>query len=103
MANGFGQIVGPLFAGGLNDKVGFRYTCDIIALCLISFFFIYFIFCGGVSSLIRSIHQTRYAWKHGSTMAEDDALLAKEDDDLFDPDREEKTTTAGDSVDYGIN
>ena len=55
MANGLGQVAGPLSAGALKTKVGFAYTTDIFALILTTFFFVYFIACEGPTSFIKSI------------------------------------------------
>ena len=65
MANGLGQIAGPAGSGALKDKIGFAYTTDLFAGILACFVVIYFLFCEGFTSLIRSFSATRYNMKHG--------------------------------------
>lgn len=58
VAGGFGQIVGPSIAGAMNDKIGFNWTFDTIALIIIGYNLIYIIFCGGLGSIGRSVKAT---------------------------------------------
>lgn len=44
VAGGFGQIVGPMFAGFTNDRVGFNYTFDIFASTILTFNILYILF-----------------------------------------------------------
>lgn len=43
-AYAIGCTIGPVLGGLLNDNVGFRYTCDIMACSSLTFAVIYFLF-----------------------------------------------------------
>lgn len=98
MANGFGQIVGPVMAGALADAVGFRYCCDILALMVFVFLTLYIIVCDGWGALKRSINDTRVARRRGKVNAPTEHHLLGESasenendsDELFDPEKPTK-------------
>lgn len=41
ISQALGAIIGPILGGFLNDKVGYRYTCDIVGFCSLTYAIIY--------------------------------------------------------------
>jgi len=58
IANGIGQIVGPIVSGLLKDQFGFNSTYDYLSGGTLLFLLIYMIVCGGFASIFRSLVAT---------------------------------------------
>lgn len=103
MANGFGQIVGPVMAGALADAVGFRYCCDILALMVFLFLAAYIIVCDGWGALKRSLNDTRIARRRGNVdkptehhlLGESASENDNDSDELYDPEKPTKKGSDG--------
>ena len=54
VSGGIGQIVSPLLAGYMNDKVSFNASLDACAFSVLVFNILYIIFCNGYSALKKS-------------------------------------------------
>lgn len=55
---GVGQIVGPLYSSIVTSAVGFRLCCDMLAIFLIAFSVVYFIFGDGFGGV-----KTMFTWQ----------------------------------------
>lgn len=66
-AGGLGQIVGPSVAGAIDDKFGYNWTFDVVALVVFGYLLIYFLVCGGFGSFARSFKATILRLKKSST------------------------------------
>lgn len=66
VAGGLGQIIGPSIAGAIDDKFGFNWTFDVVALVVLSYLLIYILVCGGIGSFARSIKATVLRFRKSS-------------------------------------
>ena len=102
MANGLGQVFGPLLAGGLYEifqgkvepvpdnveKDAFSKTCDIFSGICFVYFLLYFFICNGPKAFADSIKNTCRALKNKEQMTKDgrtrlvDDMTADEDDEI---------------------
>ena len=102
MANGVGQIFGPLMAGGLyeyfkgdkNPDVSewnaFGITCDIFAGICFFYFILYFLVCNGFDAAAKSIKNTCRALKNKQQLTKDGHTKLIDDataDDEIEPER----------------
>ena len=76
---GFGQILAPLYGSTVTDFLGFRWTCDIVAMISFTFSITYF-FVGG---RMRVFYKTRRLEKEDSTIKLDNGNGAINNDDEF--------------------
>jgi len=51
---GFGQIVAPAYGSFISGKLGFRWTCDIVAIVTMIFGFLYLIIGNGCQAFKKS-------------------------------------------------
>ena len=99
MANGFGQIAGPLMAGALDDWVGFRATCDTMSVMLLIFLITYFFACDGVSTFKTSMANMKKNW--GSVGSAHEVLI--DETMLTDEESEKNTDDEADQFKGAIN
>jgi MFS family permease len=63
---GIGQVAGPLFGSIVSKKLGFRMTCDLVAVICLVFSICYYVFTDGAEAMRKS------KWIH---VAPEDELL----------------------------
>lgn len=51
---GIGQVIAPAYGSFLTEAVGFRMTCDIVAIILFVFAILYFAIAGGAEAFRSS-------------------------------------------------
>ena len=56
---GFGQVIAPAYGSFVTEAVGFRMTCDIVAIICFVFALVYVIVAGGVSAFATTCKGSR--------------------------------------------
>ena len=51
---GIGQVMGPLFGSIVSKNLGFRMTCDLVAVICLLFSMCYYVFADGAEAMRKS-------------------------------------------------
>ena len=51
---GIGQVMGPLFGAIVSKNLGFRMTCDLVAVICLLFSMCYYVFADGAEAMRKS-------------------------------------------------
>ena len=82
MAYAVGCLIAPIFGGMFNDIVGFRYTCDIMAIAatvLSVFYFFINVLPKIIEDRAKKAQEIYYRAKYGNIEKKDKLILNKID------------------------